>query len=262
MVPAMDGSFTDDIVLADRDSGELRLDLDGYEGPIDILLQLAREQKVDLTHMSILQLADQYLAFVERVRRHNIELAAEYLVMAAWLAYLKSRLLLPEPEQPGDEPTGAEMAAALQFQLQRLQAMQQAGTQLLARPQLGRDVFARGAPEGVELVTRAVYDCSLYDLLKAYADHKRRSMVTNLTIEAPDLYSVDDALQRLRDMLGRTPDWTMLVKFLPLGLTGGLLRRSALASHFVAMLELARQGRLELRQESGSVGPIYMRAKA
>lgn len=258
----MDGSFPNDLELAEPDSSQLRLALDGFEGPIDILLQLARDQKVDLARLSILQLADQYLAFVERVRRFNIELAAEYLVMAAWLAYLKSRLLLPEPAEAGEEPTGAEMAAALQFQLQRLQAMQEAGTRLMDRPQLGRDVFARGAPEGVELVTQAVYHCSLYDLLKAYADHKRRSMVTNLTIEAPDLYSVDDALQRLQEMLGRTPDWTMLARFLPLGLKGRLLRRSALASHFVAMLELARQGRLELRQESGSFGPIYMRAKA
>jgi segregation and condensation protein A len=257
----MDGSFPTDLDLPEPEATQLRLDLDGFEGPIDLLLQMARDQKVDLTRLSILALADQYLVFVERVRRQNIELAAEYLVMAAWLAYLKSRLLLPEPETPGEEPTGAEMAAALQFQLQRLQAMQDAGQKLMARPQLGRDVFGRGAPEGVELLTRPVFDCSLYDLLKAYADHKRRGMVTNLTIEAPDLYSVDDALQRLQEMLGRTPDWTTLLRFLPLGLKGGLLRRSALASHFVAMLELARQGRLELRQESGAFSPIYLRAK-
>lgn len=254
----MDGTFTDDPPRAA--ASQFLLDLNGYEGPIDMLLQLAREQKVDLTRLSILDLADQYLAFVERVRRLNIELAAEYLVMAAWLAYLKSRLLLPEPAEPGEEPTGAEMAAALQFQLQRLQAMQDAGARLMARPQLGRDVFARGAPEGVEMVTRPVYDATLYDLLKAYADHKRRTMVTNLTIEAPDLYSVDDALHRLQQMLGRTPDWTMLARFLPAGLGSSLLRRSALSSHFVAMLELARQGRLELRQEGGSFGPIYLRA--
>lgn len=256
----MDGSFSQD--LPHFDAARLVLDLNGYEGPIDMLLQLARDQKVDLTRLSILQLADQYLIFVERVRRLNIELAAEYLVMAAWLAYLKSRLLLPEPEEPGEEPTGAEMAAALQFQLQRLQAMQDAGTRLMARPQLGREVFARGAPEGVELVTKAVYDVSLYQLLKAYADHKRRTLVTNLTIEAPDLYSVDDALQRLQEMLGGTADWTMLARFLPVGLKGGLLRRSALSSHFVALLELARQGRIELRQEGGSFGPIYLRARS
>lgn len=256
----MDGSFSED--LPRFDAARLVLDLNGYEGPIDMLLQLARDQKVDLARLSILQLADQYLAFVERVRRLNIELAAEYLVMAAWLAYLKSRLLLPEPEDAGEEPSGAEMAAALQFQLLRLQAMQDAGTRLMARPQLGREVFARGAPEGVELVTRSVYEVSLYELLKAYADHKRRTLVTNLTIEAPDLYSVDDALQRLQEMLGGTADWTMLARFLPVGLKGGLLRRSALSSHFVALLELARQGRIELRQEGGSFGPIYLRARA
>ena len=143
------------------------LDLDGYEGPIDVLLNLARDQKVDLTRISILDLADQYLAFVSRARRLRLELAADYLVMAAWLAYLKSRLLLPEPEGEA-EPTGAELAAALAFQLQRLEAMQKAGKALLERAQLGRDVFARGAPEGVTVDTRSFYNLSRYELLKAY----------------------------------------------------------------------------------------------
>lgn len=237
----------------------LVLDLDGFEGPIDLLLALARDQKVDLARLSILQLADQYLAFVEKVRRLNLEIAAEYLVMAAWLAYLKSRLLLPEPAGTEEEPTGAEMAAALAFQLQRLEAMQEAGAALLKRPLLGRDVFPRGAPEGVEVVAKSVWDVTLYDLLKSYADHKRRTAVKMLRIEAPDLYSVDDALQRLQEMLGRMPSWTMLVRFLPPGLRDALVLRSALSSTFVATLELVRQGRIELHQDGGAFAPIYIR---
>src|SRR6516225_897828 len=145
---------------------QLVLDLDGYEGPIDLLLALAREQKVDLAKISILALADQYLDFIARRRQLRLEIAADYLVMAAWLAYLKSRLLLPEPA-PADEPSCADLAAALTHQLQRLEAMQQAGARLMARPQLGRDVFARGAPEGLPRVLRPIYDATLYDLLKA-----------------------------------------------------------------------------------------------
>src|SRR5277367_5430604 len=154
--------------------GELVVDLDGYEGPIDVLLALAREQKVDLTHISILQLADQYLAFISAARSLRLEIAADYLVMAAWLAYLKSRLLLPEP-QPDDEPSGAELAAALAYQLQRLEAMQQAGARLMARPQLGRDVFRRGAPEGVPIVKHAQYEATLFELLKAYGEGRSRA---------------------------------------------------------------------------------------
>lgn len=252
--------FADDAEEAAFAGDRLLLDLGAYEGPIDVLLTLARDQKVDLTRISILALADQYLAFIARMRREHLELAADYLVMAAWLAYLKSRLLLPpEPEDYGDEPSGEELAAALAFQLQRLEAMQKAGAGLMKRPQLGRDVFGRGAPEGVEIVTRSVFQATLYDLLKAYADHTRRTSVTTLAIEAPDLYSVDDAIQRLQDMLGRIPDWTRLQDFLPRGLKGGLLRRSAIASHFIATLELARQGRIQLRQEGGAFGPIYVK---
>ena len=152
--------------------GQLVLDLDGYEGPIDVLLTLARDQKVDLTRISILQLADQYLAFVAEARRIRLELAADYLVMAAWLAYLKSRLLLPEQDE--EEPSGEDLAQALAFQLQRLEAMQEVGAKLVERPRLGRDVFARGAPEGIQVVSKSIFDLSLYDLLKAYTEHKRK----------------------------------------------------------------------------------------
>jgi segregation and condensation protein A len=237
---------------------ELVVDLEGYEGPIDMLLSLAREQKVDLTHISILQLADQYLAFITAARRLSLEIAADYLVMAAWLAYLKSRLLLPEPAPP-DEPSGAELAAALTHQLQRLEAMQQAGARLMARPQLGRDVFGRGAPEGLPRVLHPVYDAALYDLLRAYGDQRQRKEHSVLHIEAPELYSMDDALQRLERLLGRVPEWRVLMSFLPPGLRGGLVERSAVAATFAASLELVRAGKLQLRQDR-AFGPIYLRS--
>lgn len=241
------------------EAAELVVDLEGYEGPIDMLLSLARDQKVDLTKISILQLADQYLAFIAAARHLRLEIAADYLVMAAWLAYLKSRLLLPEPPAP-DEPSGAELAAALTHQLQRLEAMQQAGARLMARPQLGRDVFARGAPEGLPRVLRPVYDATLYDLLKAYGDQRQRKEGRAvLHIEAPELYSMDDALQRLSTILGRMPDWRTLMSFLPPNLRGGLIERSAVAATFAASLELARSGKLQLRQDT-AFGPIYLRS--
>jgi segregation and condensation protein A len=239
-------------------AAELVVDLEGYEGPIDVLLTLAREQKVDLTKISILRLADQYLAFIAEARRLRLEIAADYLVMAAWLAYLKSRLLLPEP-QPEDEPSGADLAAALAQQLQRLEAMQQAGARLFARPLLGRDVFSRGAPEGLPRVFLPVYDVSLYDLLKAYADGRQRKEAAVLHIEAPELYSMDDALQRLQRLVGRVPDWRMLMSFLPPGLRHGLVHRSAVAATFAATLELVRSGKLQLRQDA-AFGPIYLRS--
>jgi len=240
-------------------SGDLVLDLQGYEGPIDALLQLARDQKVDLTRISILALADQYLEFVRQARRLRLELAADYLVMAAWLAYLKSRLLLPEPDGE-EEPSGAQMAAALRFQLQRLQAMQNAGEQLTARPQLGREVFPRGAPEPLRVVTEARYKASLYDLLKAYAGIRRPGDLASLQIALPELHSVEEALQRLRALLGEAPGWRTLSSFLPPDLHGGLVWRSALASTFAASLEMCREGELEIRQD-GSFGPIYLSTK-
>ncbi len=248
----------DRMELRPRDEA-FHLDLDGYEGPIDALLQLARDQKVDLTRLSILALADQYLEFVRNAKQLRLELAADYLVMAAWLAYLKSRLLLPEPEGDGEEPSGAEMAAALRFQLQRLEALQEAGRRLLARPRLGIEVFARGAPEGLRIVTRRRYQDTLYDLLRAYARHSARVEATSLRIPPSGLYGVDDAIQRLRRLLGGSPGWRTLAAFLPPDLRDGLVWRSALASTFTASLELCREGRLTIRQDS-IFGPIYLRA--
>jgi segregation and condensation protein A len=244
-----------------EEEGQLVVDLEGYEGPIDVLLNLARDQKVDLAKISILALADQYLEFIAQARKVRLEIAADYLVMAAWLAYLKSRLLLPVPPDDKAEPTAAEMAAALAFQLQRLQAMQDAGARLMGRPQLGRDVFHRGAPEGLSIVAKPVYDLSLYELLKSYGDQKSRARPGVLRILPTELYSMDLAIERLSTMLGRMPEWTTLQSFLPSNLMGSLLGRSAMAAFLTAGLELVRSGRMNLRQDR-AFGPIFVRKAA
>jgi segregation and condensation protein A len=237
---------------------ELVLELDGYEGPIDLLLALAREQKVDLGKISILALADQYLAFIARQRSLHLEIAADYLVMAAWLAYLKSRLLLPQPPQD-DEPSPAALAAGLAHRLKLLEAMQTAAGRLMVRPRVGQDVFLRGAPEGLEVVSVPVYDVGLYELLRAYGEGRRRCQAALLSIEPTAFHSMDDALQRLGRFLGRVPDWRELTNFLPEEVRGEVFRRSALAATFAAALELARCGRIELRQD-WAFGPIYLRS--
>lgn len=250
------GEFAEDPERELTAAEQLVLALDGFEGPIDMLLMLAREQKVDLAKISILDLADQYLAFIAAVRKVRLELAADYLVMAAWLAYLKSRLLVPEPEE--DEPSGQEMAEALAFQLRRLEAMKAASAKLLARPRLGVDVFARGAPEDIDILRKSVFQVTLYDLLKAYGEHKRRKETSVLHVEPMRLYSIEDAVNRLSELLGRMPDWTTLASFLPPEVQGTLMGRSALAAHFAATLELAKAGQVELRQD-GVFAPIWVR---
>lgn len=239
---------------------ELIVHLDGFEGPIDLLLVLAREQKVDLTKISILKLAEQYLTFIEEARRLRLELAADYLVMAAWLAYLKSRLLLPSSEDD-EEPSGEALAAALTYQLQRLEAMRTAAEKLFARPLLGRDVFARGAPEGIRVITRSVYEASLFDLLQAYGMTQRRRRPAPLRIEQMELFSMDQALGRLSEIIGKVPEWAALASFLPEGLEDDLMRRSAVAATFAASLELVRSGRAEIRQDR-LFGPIFFRSRA
>ncbi len=251
--------FEEDIREAAAPGDEFVVDLDGYEGPIDVLLALARNQKVDLARISILQLAEQYLAFIAAARGLRIEIAAEYLVMAAWLAYLKSRLLLPDTEPDDDGPSGTELAEALTFQLRRLESMQQAGLRLMARPRLGREVFQRGAPEGIEIVKTPVFEVSLFDLLKAYGDNRRRVDGSRLRIEPSSLFNVADAIERLSGLLGEMTDWRTLISYLPRELAAdGLIYRSAVAATFAASLELARTGALELRQTS-SFGPIHVR---
>ena len=261
--PAQDATpFFEEDARPQHDGGEggsLLLDLDGFEGPIDVLLALARDQKVDLTKISILQLANQYLTFIEQARELRLELAADYLVMAAWLAYLKSRLLLPSTEADGEQLSAAEMAERLAFQLQRLEAMRNLGRALLERPRLNRDFFGRGAPEPLDVVNTPVYELSLYELLKAYGDFKSRDNITALRIDPSELYSMETAIERLRGLVGDVPDWTVLSAFLPKGLRGGLVTRSALAATFAASLELAKAGKLML-QQSACFAPLYIRS--
>ena len=239
----------------------LIIDLDGFEGPLDILLALCRDQKVDLVQISILELANQYLEFIAQARELKLEIAADYLVMAAWLAYLKSRLLLPQV-QDEDEPSGPEMAAALSFHLQRYKAMKEAGARLMERPCLGIDFFPRGEPGGIRNIRKTIYEATLYDLLKAYGNQKRRTQDSTLHIIADtELYSVDDALERLSRLLGGPSDWMTIFKFLPPNLGEGLPLRSALATTLVATLEMAKQGRLKIRQ-SENFGKIFLKGIA
>ncbi len=248
-----------DPVRDDADDVALIVDIDGYEGPLDVLLALARSQKVDLTQISILQLAEQYLAFIAEVRRLSLELAADYLVMAAWLAYLKSRLLLPDLEDE-DAPSGPELAAHLTFQLQRLEAMRLASAQLMARHRLGRDVFERGQPEGIRVVRNSIYEVSVFELLRAYADQRARTANEPYSIAVREHYTLEQAHQRLRRALGEMPGWERLETFLPPEIKGTMVYRSAVSAMLGASLEMAKAGQLEMRQTQ-TFGPIYMRRK-
>ncbi|WP_273523324.1 segregation and condensation protein A [Rhodosalinus sediminis] len=252
--PATDG------VAARLAAEALIVDVDGFEGPLDVLLTLSRSQKVDLRRVSILQLAEQYLAFVEEARALRIELAADYLVMAAWLAFLKSRLLLPpEPEEEG--PSGDEMAAYLAFQLERLQAMRDAAARLMARDRLGRDVFARGLPERVERVRRLRYDATLLDLMHAYARVRTRDEFRPWAFDRQAVFTMEEALERMRGMIGFAGTWTDIAAYLPEEWRADpARRRSATAATFAATLELAREGRLEIRQ-SETFAPIEVRRR-
>ncbi len=236
----------------------LVVDLAGFEGPLDLLLHLARTQKVDLTRISVLALAEQYLVFIERARKIRIELAADYLVMAAWLAYLKSRLLIPK-QAKDDGPSGEEMAASLAFRLKRLEAMRDAATRLINRNRLGRDVFARGMPEHIPTERRSSFEASLYDLLNAYSSLRQRHAVTQVTIEKRTVWSLSDAREILSLLVGGfEDDWAALDNFILRYLRNPTERTTAIASAFAATLELVREGRLELRQD-GAFQPIYLR---
>ncbi|HEU0117175.1 MAG TPA: ScpA family protein [Alphaproteobacteria bacterium] len=236
--------------------------LDGFEGPIDLLLNLAREQKVDLSKISILPLAEQYLEFIAGARKMRLEIAADYLVMAAWLAFLKSRLLLPVPEVAQGEPDPAAMAEALRFQLLRLEAMQKSSVQLQALPQLGQDVFLRGQPEEVEVEEKPIYFLPIQDLLSALSAPLRRRKPDAYNIAATRLFSLEESVERLRGLLGVMPSWGMLQSFLPeiMGDAPPMEIKSAIASTFAATLELVKNGELELRQD-GTYAPIYMRRR-
>ena len=249
----------DDFELERAPAGEaerLTLDLDGWEGPLDLLLTLARTQKVDLAKISILALVEQYLAFIADAKKLRLEIAADYLVMAAWLAYLKSCLLLPK--EAGADPSPEELAMRLQLRLQRLQAMREAGARLIARDRIGRDVFLKGAPEGLKVVRRSAWQADLYDLIAAYGIVRARTEPNVHVIARRPVMTLDEAIHRLERMIGAELEWTALEAFLP-ETQDPEFRRSALASSFVATLELARLGRVALRQK-GVFETLYVRA--
>jgi len=239
------------------DDAQLTLELDGWEGPLDLLLTLARGQKVDLRRISILALAEQYLGYVESAHALKLELAADYLVMAAWLAYLKSALLLPR--DPLAEPDPEALAVRLQRRLERLSAMREAGARLMAGDRSGRDVFARGAPEGLRTVRKAVWQAGIFDLITAYGRISARTRPVMHVVADREVMTLEAALDRVSTLVGERIDWSVIESFLPEA--GERLRRSALASSFVAALELARQGRIELRQAE-PFAPLYLRACA
>lgn len=244
--------------LADPDT--LIVDVAGFEGPLDLLLELARQHKVDLARISIVALVDQYLAYMEKARSLRLELAADYLVMAAWLAYLKSRLLIPMPPKEG-EATAQDMAARLAFRLQRLQAMREAAGQIMGRAQLGREVFFRGAPEPLVIETQREYADTLIDLLKVYAERRAKKMVRqSYTVKRQPVWSIKEARETLERLIGGMNDWGTFDVWLERYLATPELRRSVRASSFTASLELVREGVLELRQET-AFEPLYLRRR-
>ena len=241
------------------DDDVLYVDVAGYEGPLDLLLDLARRQKVDLARISVLALAEQYLGFIESIREKRIEIAADYLVMAAWLAYLKSRLMVPSPETD-DEPSGEMMAALLQFRLKRLEAMRQASMQLMNRPRLGIAVHARGLPEPIVINRRHLWEASLYELLKAYAIQRERGIPVDYQPRERTVWSLQEARDILQRLIGENMDWVPLDAYLDQYLGQSEERRTAMASTFASSLELVRQGHVELRQTL-AFGPLFMRRR-
>jgi segregation and condensation protein A len=239
---------------------ELRVDVGGFEGPLDLLLALARTQKVDITKISVLALAQQYLDFIAEARRLRLEIAADYLVMAAWLAFLKSKLLLPaEPSEEG-EPTGEELAALLAFRLKRLEAMRDASAQLMTRKRLGRDVFGRGSPEPVRINKNSVYEANVYDLLKAYSLQRQRGVSRTLHMQKRVVWSLKEAREELERLLGVTCEWAPLDRLIAEFLVEPEIRKTALASSFTATLEMTREGALEIRQAK-SFAPLLVRRR-
>jgi segregation and condensation protein A len=245
---------------AAADEPALIVDVEGFEGPLDLLLTLARQQKVDLTRISILALADQYLVFIEEARRLHLELAADYLVMAAWLAYLKSRLLIPASGEP-EGPSAADLATALALRLRRLEAIRAAANALTARPQLGRDFFARGLPEPVTAVKRPEWSATLYDLLTAYAVQRRKTALAHVRFAPRAVWSLAEARATLERLIGGSHDWNRLDAFLLAYAVEPDMRATVFASSFAATLEMVREGEIEVHQAT-SFAPIYLRKRA
>ena len=251
----------DTVSVAERLAAEaLIVDVDGFEGPLDVLLMLSRTQKVDLRKISVLQLARQYLAFVEKAKQLRLELAADYLVMAAWLAFLKSRLLLP-PDPTEDGPSGEELAAHLAFQLERLQTMRDAAARLMARDRLGRDFFARGQSEDVTRIRTVKYTATLLDLMQGYARIRTRDEFRPFVMDRHNVFTMEQALERMRPIMGYATDWADILSFLPEGWEmDPVRRRSATAATFAASLELVKEGHMEIRQ-SETFAPIQIRKR-
>ena len=247
--------------VAERLAAEaLIVDVDGFEGPLDLLLTLSRTQKVDLRKISVLELARQYLSFVEKAKALRLELAADYLVMAAWLAFLKSRLLLP-PDPTEEGPSGEELAAHLAFQLERLQAMRDCAARLMGRDRMGRDFFGRGVPEDVTRLRRVTYSATLLDLMQGYARIRTRDEFRPFVMDRDAIFTMEQALERLRGLIGHVGTWTDISTYLPDGFTTDpARRRSATASTFAASLELVKEGRAELRQ-SDAFAPLELRRR-
>jgi segregation and condensation protein A len=247
--------------LAERSGDEpsLMVDVEGFEGPLDLLLTLARQQKVDLAKISILALADQYLAFIEETRKMRLELAADYLVMAAWLAYLKSRLLLPE-QHPAEGLSAEEMANALALRLRRLEASRKFAEQLINRPQLGRDVFQRGQPEPIAEIKHPQWSATLYDLLSAYASRRQIRSRSVVRVPKRTVWSLAEAREALERLVGQGMEWSPLDQYLVAYLTDPATTATVLASSFAAALEMIREGRLEAHQQ-GAFSPLYLRKK-
>ncbi|MGI8852665.1 MAG: segregation and condensation protein A [Methyloceanibacter sp.] len=238
----------------------LRVDVEGFEGPLDLLLAMARTQKVDLAKISVLALAQQYLDFIAEARKLRLEIAADYLVMAAWLAFLKSKLLLPAEKDEEGEPSGEELAALLAFRLKRLHAMREASAQLMTRKRLGRDIFARGMPEPTRITRKSVYDANVYDLLKAYSQQRVRTATRTWQIKPRTVWSLKEARDELERLLGMNIGWAPLDALLAEFLVEPELRRTALASSFTATLEMTREGALEISQ-SKSFAPLLVRRR-
>ena len=258
----------DDVSDWEQDDGQapgagetLVVDVEGFEGPLDLLLALARTQKVDLARISVLALAQQYLDFITEARRLRLEIAADYLVMAAWLAFLKSKLLLPAEQDEDGEPSGEELAQLLAFRLKRLDAMREAAAQLMTRKRLGRDVFARGMPEPLRITRKSTYQADLYDLLKAYAQQRQRTAVRTWQVRQRTVWSLKEAREELERLLGMTCDWAPLDQLLAEFLVGPELRKTALASGFTATLEMTREGALEIRQAK-VFAPLLVRRRS
>ena len=248
-------------LAADRGDTELAMivDVEGFEGPLDLLLALARQQKVDLAKISILALADQYLIFVEEARKMRLELAADYLVMAAWLAYLKSRLLLPEAA-PGEGPSAEDMALALAYRLRRLEAFREVATRLMGRPQLNRDIFARGAPEPIAEVKQSEYSATLYDLLSAYSSQRQRTVLSRVRFKKRTVWSLAEARACLERLIGQSEDWSRVDAFLIRYVVEPALAATVFASSFASALEMVKEGLAEVHQKE-SFSPIYMRKR-